>query len=94
VRDHQSQLACTMHRTARLMGAVGAGLWGVEAARYNADLACVYTLAGLPTPLGGEVAELIRARDPAHRALLCARHPHVLQCCLDPCISIAHLLMK
>ena len=53
--------------------AVGAGLWGMEAARFNSDLACVYTLASLPTPLGGEVAELIKQRDPMNPALLCVR---------------------
>lgn len=40
------------------------GLYGAEAARYNADMACVYTLAQLPTPLGGEIAEIVRKRDP------------------------------
>ena len=62
-------------RAGRLMAAVGAGLWGMEAARFNSDLACVYTLASLPTPLGGEVAELIKQRDPMNPALLCVRRP-------------------
>ena len=58
--------ALVRHRASRLAFAVCTGLYGAEAARYNADMACVYTLAQLPTPLGGEVAEIVRKRDPAN----------------------------
>lgn len=38
-------------------------------------MACLRLLVALPTPLGGEVAALVRERDPYHAVLKSARFP-------------------
>lgn len=53
----------------RLATAVGTGLWAGELSREHSHMACLKMLVALPTPLGGEVASLIRERDPNHAIL-------------------------
>jgi hypothetical protein len=57
-------LACC--RAARLGGAVAAAIWGADRSSVFAGYACLRRMAGLQTPLGGEVHELIRQRNPSH----------------------------
>ncbi|CAL8471823.1 g11365 [Coccomyxa elongata] len=52
------------YRAFRLAAAVGTGLWAGERSREPSGIACLKLLVALPTPLGGEVASLIRERDP------------------------------
>ncbi|BDA47718.1 hypothetical protein COCOBI_10-5690 [Coccomyxa sp. Obi] len=52
------------YRAFRLAAAVGTGVWAGEHSRVVSGEACLKLLVALPTPLGGEVAALIRERDP------------------------------
>ena len=56
-------------RAFRLAAAVGTGLWAGERSREASGMACLKLLVALPTPLGGEVASLVRERDPNHIVL-------------------------